>query len=53
MEPQNTRNTLMAAVGGALLGQDEALDLKPELADVERQTEMQAGGLQTIQADQQ
>ena len=36
--------------GGALLGQDEAFDLKPGLAEGEQQTEMQAGGLQIIQA---
>jgi hypothetical protein len=36
--------------GGALQGQYDAFDLKARLAEVEQQAEMQARGLQIIQA---
>ncbi len=46
----STEHAEHADGGGALLGQDEAFDFKPGLAEVEQQAEMQAGRFQIIQA---
>ena len=39
-----------ASSGGGLQGQDDAFDFKARLAEVEQQAEMQARGLQIVQA---
>jgi hypothetical protein len=49
-EDGTTEHAEYADGSGALLGEDDPFDLKPRLAEIEQQTEIQAGGFPIVQA---